>query len=50
MGPEVRAATDGDEEVALLDAPRIDLDSGDLVGPARRDELPRGEPGDLRQL
>ena len=33
-----RAAADRDEEVALLDPPRVDLHAGDLVRPRPRDE------------
>ena len=33
VGGEVLAAGDGDEEVALLDPARVDLEAGDLVGP-----------------
>jgi hypothetical protein len=35
---EVGAAADRDEEIALADAPRVDLDAGDGVGPGPGDE------------
>src|SRR4051794_13934746 len=42
MLDEVRTPADGDEEVALLDAPRVDLQPRHRVGPRPGDEPPEG--------
>ena len=42
-----RRRADRDEEIAFLDAPGVDLDAGDLVGPGRSREFAGSEAGEM---